>query len=235
MWKRHSLETGFTLLEVVVAVTLVAVIAVGMWALFSISLRSWSRGTAFIETNQHHRSILDLVRKQMTSIYPLWTPQDLSQPGMIYPIFTGTESSLQFISLSSLQFQESPGLTYVSYDVSQDSTGGYSLIERETRYTGQLPDEATMESSRTTPIFENLDGCAFEYFYMDNPSSNTATLQRVSEWDSQQQMRLPMGVSISMKFHDPQGNQLDRLIVAPISAEAVDPRNPNSIFGRVAR
>ena len=69
-----SSQAGFTLLEMLIAVTLVALMAVGLWAVFRISIRSWSQGTEFINANQHHRSILDLARKQIASAYPLVTP-----------------------------------------------------------------------------------------------------------------------------------------------------------------
>ena len=64
-------ESGFTLIEMLVSVTLVALIAVGLWSVFGISVRSWSRGTEFIDKTQRHRSILDKVRKQIASAYPL--------------------------------------------------------------------------------------------------------------------------------------------------------------------
>ena len=69
-------EAGFTLLEMIVAVTLVAMMAVGLWAVLRISIRSWSRGTEFIDANQRQRSIMDMVRKQLASAYPLFTPID---------------------------------------------------------------------------------------------------------------------------------------------------------------
>jgi prepilin-type N-terminal cleavage/methylation domain-containing protein len=221
LMKRHSPESGFTLLEVLVSVTLVAVMAVGLWALFRISIRSWSRGTGFIDANQRYRSILDSIRKQMASVYPLYTPMDLQTGSMIYPMFSGDENNLRFISLNSLQFRESPGLTFVSYEVTQDSNSEYSLIERETPYTGQPPDEAAMGISRTTTIFENLVECGFEYFDKGDGSNPP---QWVSAWDPQKLMRMPLAVSVTMTSRDSQGVSLSRRIIAPISAEAIDPR-----------
>ena len=148
-------QSGFTLLEMIVAVTLVAMMAVGLWAIFRISLRSWSRGTESMDANQRHRSILNLVRKQMASTYGLFAPADPQQPGTDSLIFSGTENGLRFISLNSLQFQTSPGLTLVSYEVDQNSNGDYALVEKEVRYIGRPPDEEVFPSgSRATPIFE---------------------------------------------------------------------------------
>jgi prepilin-type N-terminal cleavage/methylation domain-containing protein len=217
--KKRSIlpEAGFTLLEMLIAVTLVAMMAVGLWAVFRISIRSWSRGTEFIDANQHHRSILDMARKQIASTYPLYTPADLKQGIAPYVIFSGSENSFLFISLNSLQFQESPGLTLVSYEVAQDPTGDYSLVEKEARYTGQIPDQETQVNfSKATPIFENLLSCIFEYF---DPGNNDIPAQWVREWDGQKIGQLPVAISMTMISRDPQGNSLNRHMVVPIQAQ----------------
>lgn len=219
-------EAGFTLLEMLVAVTLVAMMAVGLWLVLRTSIRSWSRGTEFIDANQRHRSILDMARKQMASAYPLFTPIDGQQPftpvdaqqqGASYLIFNGTENSLHFVSLNSLQFQESPGLTLVSYEVAQDSQGDYALVEKEARYTGQLPDEVAPASfSKTTPIFEKLTSCTFEYF---DPGDSSNPSRWVREWEGRQQGRLPVAISMTMVSQDPRGNALSRHMVVPLQTE----------------
>ncbi len=224
-------EAGFTLLEMLIAVTLVAMMAVGLWSVFRVSIRSWSRGTDFIDANQRHRSIIDLVRKQMASAYPVFTPPDLQQGTAPVLIFSGAESGLHFVSLNSLQFLESPGLTLVSYEIAQDSNGEYSLVEKEARYTGQLPDQEAMTNlSRPTPIFENLLSCTFEYF---DPGDNANPAQWVREWDAEKEGRLPEAISVTMESRDRQGNSLNRHMVVPIQAQtssgAVNIINP---FGR---
>ena len=224
-------QSGFTLLEMIVAVTLVAMMAVGLWAIFRISLRSWSRGTEFMDANQHHRGILNLVRKQMASAYGLSAPADPQQPGAGTLIFNGTENGLRFISLNSLLFQDSPGLTLVSYEVDQDSEGDYALVEKEARYLGQMPDEEVSPSgSKATPIFEKLSSCLFEYF---DPGDANNPAQWVQEWDGQKLHTLPLAVSVTMMSRDPKGNTLNRHMVVPIKAEfyqtGINPINPINI------
>lgn len=224
-------QAGFTLLEVLVAVTLVAVMAVGLWAVFRISIQSWSRGTEFMDNNQRHRSILNLVRKQLASasgvLIPPQPPTGTLPPGAYAVgrgllVFDGTENSLQFLSLNSLHFQESPGLTLVSYEVDQDESGNYSLVEREARYLGQMPGEGSPEfGSRAIPIFENLTSCVFEYY---DPGDAVNPSQWVPEWDGQDLGRLPLAVSMTMVSRDPGGNIQNRHMVVPIKAEPFDQR-----------
>jgi prepilin-type N-terminal cleavage/methylation domain-containing protein len=213
-------EKGFTLLEMLIAVTLVAVMAVSLWAVFRISIRSWLRGTEFIDANQHHRSIMDLMRKQMASTYGLIASPDPQLGVASRVLFQGTENSLRFISLNSMRFQESPGLTYVIYGIEQDSEGGFSLVEREAPYLGQLTEqEITASQADPIPVFTDLSSCVFEYFDSQN---NTASWVR--DWDGESRRRLPQAISITMIGQDSKGNSLNRHMVVPIHAEAIDSR-----------
>jgi prepilin-type N-terminal cleavage/methylation domain-containing protein len=221
--KRHSLETGFTLLEVLVAVTLIAVMALGMYGLLRISLHSWAKGTGYIDVNQQNRNVMDSVQKQLASVCPLYTTQLEMQNqggGTRYPIFMGDQNNLQFLSFNSLQFVSSPGLTFVCYEVIQADNGTYSLVERETPYTGLLPDEATLQEARVTTVFENLTDCGFEYFTLGDANNSP---QWVADWNSQTLMKVPVAIQLTMITRDAQGNSIDRSIVAPITTDAIDP------------
>jgi prepilin-type N-terminal cleavage/methylation domain-containing protein len=230
-YRRAQSEAGFTLLEMLIAVTLVALMAVSLWAVFRISIRSWSRGTEFIDVNQRHRSILDLVQKQIASTLGLYTQADPLQglPSTLY--FSGTENSLCFVSLNSMRFQESPGLTLVIYEVARDANGDFSLVEKEARYLGQVTDQETAASqSKPTPIFDNLSSCIFKYY---DAGENETPSEWVGEWNGEQLGRLPKAVSISMISRDPKGNALSRYMIVPLQAEANDiGMSFNNPFGR---
>ena len=161
---------------------------------------------------------------------------DLQARGILSPIFAGTETSLSFVSLNSLQFQESPGLTLVSYQVVQGAGGNYALIEMEEPYLGEIPDQESGASpARRIPIFEDLLGCTFEYF---DPGSRNSPSRWVREWDGQSEQRLPEAVSMTMMSRDSQGNTMSRHMVVPVQAQVNnlrllnDPR-ANRLIGRM--
>ena len=220
----HDSENGFTLLEILIAVTLVAMMAVALWAVFRISVDSWAKGTQFIDTNQKQRSTLDLVKKQIASIYGVIAPIDLQAGGIIYPVFFGAETSVQFISLSSLRFLDSPGLTMVSYDLIRDPQGNQSLVEREEQFLGFDPTRESVfdrKDNRVTTLFDNLLEFAFEYF---DPGSVDRPAQWVKTWDARDTRQLPNAISMTMIVRDSKGGLLNRQVVIPIPARPADPR-----------
>ena len=217
-------DEGFSLLEIIVAVTLVAMMAVGLWAVLRISINSWKRGTEFVDANQRNRSILDMVKKQMASIYGVTAPVDLQKGGAVYPIFAGAEGSVQFISLNSLRFMENPGLTMVSYDVARDSQGNFELVEREAQYLGMDPSRESIfdrNDERVITIFDNLSSFTFEYF---DPGTAERPARWVRSWDPRDTGRLPTAISMTMSLRDSSGALYSRHMVVPIIAKPYDPR-----------
>jgi prepilin-type N-terminal cleavage/methylation domain-containing protein len=218
-------ERGFTLLEMLVAVTLVALMAIGLWAAFRISINSWIRGTEFIDRNQRSRSILDLVKKQIASTYGLLAPVELETGGALYPVFTGIDTSVQFISLNSLRFQDNPGLTLVSYDLVRDPQGeGYALVEREQPYLGLDPSRETAfndQDEQVITIFDDLTSFTFEYF---DPGTADRPSRWVTEWNSREMGKMPVAVSMTMVSRDSKGGLFNRHLVIPIVAKPYDPR-----------
>ncbi len=209
---------GFTLLETAIAVTLMAMMAVGLWSVFRVSLASWRRGTESIDANQRHRSIVDLMKRQMSSIYGVFILADprTGTPG--YPVFSGTETGVQFVSLNSLRFYEHPGLTFVAYELERDRSGAYRLVQREARYLGLDPavvNPLEGEGVEPLPVFENLTSFAFEYY---DPGAADRPARWVSQWNPREMQQLPAAISLSMVSQAPGGETILRHLVVPIMA-----------------
>ncbi|MEJ2109268.1 MAG: type II secretion system protein [Acidobacteriota bacterium] len=221
--KRRTIqsEKGFTLLEMLVAVTLVAMMSLAIWSVFRTSLRAWSRGTENIDVGQRQRIVMDMVRKQLASAYPLIAPPDLASPLAIHPIFYGTETRLSFISLNSLRFYNSPGLTLVNYEVTQDPQGGYLLHETEEPYIGSTPNpESEIDLAGVIPLFNNLVQCYFEYRGKEGEEP------WVREWNAMERGQLPEAVAVNMAAVDTDGNTRSQQIIVPIHAGGTVPFVP---------
>jgi general secretion pathway protein J len=217
-------DGGFTLLEVIIAVTLVAIMAVALWAVTSLSIRSWNRGTEFIDVNQRHRSITTMLRKQMSSVFPIFTPPANTGAGQFttsvgFLLFNGTESDMQFVSLNSMHFGENPGLTLISYAIERQPQGSLSLVEKEEPYICQDPeDSASTIESASLAVFENLESCTFEY-YDPGDGVLSAAPGWVTEWDGKTLGRMPKAIAVTIAFKEPkQKNQSRRMIIPLMTA-----------------
>ena len=216
---RRARAEGFTLIEMMVSVTLVALIALSLWGAMRICLSSWKRGTEAMDTNQRQRAILDLVEKQMTSISGLVPPLDLQTGAGQSPIFWGTASSVQFVSLCPLHFRDNPGLTSVTYDIVPGDGGDYVLVQRESRYLGGDP---TLDPASPTPaesgttILDHLLNASFEYYDPGNPETPA---QWVSDWNAQDKASLPAAISMTMSTRGTAGVIETHKLIVPIMAE----------------
>ncbi|HSW39438.1 MAG TPA: prepilin-type N-terminal cleavage/methylation domain-containing protein [Acidobacteriota bacterium] len=209
-------EEGFTLLELLISITLMAMMAVGLWSVFSISIKSWSRGTEAVDTNQRQRNVLDLATKQLASAYPLYAPAIRRQGEIPSLTFHGTGNGLVFVSLNSLRFYASPGLTLVAYEIVQNENGSFSLVASEQPYKGLVPErESAFQGSDAVTILDNLANGAFEYY---DPGDTGNPPQWVSEWDGATLGRMPSAVSVTLSSGDLQGNTRDRRMVVPLQA-----------------
>jgi len=127
-----------------IAVTLVALMAVGLWAVFTISIRSWSRvpnssmpisGTgAFWTWFENSWLQPTACMAKLSRRKPNWPPP--IDPRADFQRGAGLTALYQpeFPAISG-----EPGLTLVSYEVARDLKGDYALVEKEARYLGQAP------------------------------------------------------------------------------------------------
>jgi len=221
--RRFSGETGFTLLELLIAVTLVVVMAVGVWTALDLCVRAWTRGIESIDINQRERSTQDLVRKQIASAFPLIpTVSSISGAQNVVsqilaastPVFSGGETSLRFISPNSLLSIDSAGLVLVTYEVEVDSNNNLYLVQREAPYVGQSVDDGWFTSSAY--VFFNLKEIIFEY-YDSGDADNPA--EWLTEWDTAGRRRLPAAVRISMLSRNTDRGSPGRQMVIPLHAQ----------------
>ena len=216
-------ETGFSLLELLVAVTLIVVMAVGVWSALDLCVRAWSRGIETIDVNQRERSTQDLVRKQIASAFPL-VPAVPSLSGgqnavsqllaASTPVFSGGETSLRFVSPNSLMSVDSAGIVFVMYEVEVDSNDNLYLVQREAPYIGQSVDDGWYTSSAY--VFFNLKEIIFEYY---DPGDADNPAEWLTEWDTASKRRLPAAVRISMLYRNTDRGAPGRQMVIPLHAQ----------------
>ncbi len=128
-----SARRGFTLVELLVASTLMAIILGGVYAAFSTTIRSWRIGEASVETYQGARISLALMTRELRSVVP---GSDR--------FFEGDDNELLFYTVSpplEVEEGEGPQLLQVRYRLKSDPKGrGRILVREEARLVEGFPE-----------------------------------------------------------------------------------------------
>jgi Prokaryotic N-terminal methylation motif len=134
-------EAGVTLMELLIAVTLVALLATGMLLALRVGLSAMDKSNARLMANRRAASVERIVESEIGGIMPvkaLCTPTGES-PSLTIPFFQGDLQAMRIVSSYSLQ-QGSRGLPMIlEFHVIPGEEGrGVRLVVNEHTYTGPL-------------------------------------------------------------------------------------------------
>ncbi len=98
-----SVKSGFTLVEVMVALAVMAMVVTVSFSGLTVGLNSWDRGTKAIDNLDRRMTVERLLKRQLALAYP--TPFKVDDRSFV--LFRGTRHRLEFISDYSLS--DGPG------------------------------------------------------------------------------------------------------------------------------
>lgn len=132
--------SGFSLLEVMVAVTLTALLSTAVIASFRMGISSWRRGEDFLDRSQRLSVAAELMQKQIGSANPLFPVGALNvfsglnkpkvQEAQDAPAFLGGTKELVFVTNYPLVSRPEGSMQVVHYTLSLegDSSGRIGLV-----------------------------------------------------------------------------------------------------------
>jgi general secretion pathway protein J len=181
-------DAGFTLLEVVLAITLFAVLAAILYGAFSVGQRAMEKTEAVFDGNQRFRATVDLLGSYIRSAYPYRaSPQD----GAVF--FTGEEARAEFVSAFSLA-QGGKGMAKIRIYAEAGRSGAQVVILEE-QAPVRLEQEKTMATiSNTLVLRERISG--FRLAYLEPQEETEIWLER---WDQDEHPGLPRAVRLSYR------------------------------------
>ena len=156
--KRHRRQfaggtRGFTLLELLISITLLVLIVMITMGAMRIGSRSLSAGERRMEDQERFRTVLSVIDAQIQSQVPLV----YEDAGNSRYYFRGDNKTLRFATNYSI-WGGRAGYVIVSYGVETTDTGKDVLLASE-----QVPG---VEGQRNTRLIE-AEGISFEYFHKD--------------------------------------------------------------------
>jgi len=204
MRKKQPYPEGFTLLEILIAISLTAVLVGIVFAALRLSQRSEEKGRERQEAAQRMRAVSDRLSFLIRGAYPLFAQEEEK----VFLLFDGSPEKLAFVTSSTDEgdaLEDLPGLKKVTISSGPEglkiTEGIFFMDEKEKEYV----------------MDPELSSLKFEYLEVNEEDQSSSW---VSSWDSYERTNLPFGVR--MTFELKQGGKEYRVppVVVPLRARA---------------
>lgn len=169
--------SGFTLIELVIATVILAVIAVSIYGSFSVGVKVWRRGGENRGLQKIRITLLSIQKELRSSFYFSKAP------------FKGASSEITFPLVAAREDKD--GIYVVNYYVTEDkNTQSKVLMKRKILFSGNQP----VEDNRMDELMHSID---FEYAYEFKNGLNG--IEWKGTWEESQK-KVPLIVRINFSF-----------------------------------
>jgi general secretion pathway protein J len=194
---RHARQRGFTLLELLVAITLLGVLMAALFGALRLGARVWETGEDRLDASARVQVVQDFLRQQLGQTVPLteFTDDPRTSGAML---FAGEREGLRFVSLLPAHLGGGASLLELALrQPASDGPGDLVLRMRPLDLTGGSLAPAATEDRVLVAGIESLE---LAYFGAERPTAVPVWWQ---EW--QDQRSLPSLVRMRVGF--PQGDR----------------------------
>jgi general secretion pathway protein J len=187
---------GFTLLELLIALTIVALIVVVIFGALRISIRAWEKGEKDVDIRQRQRVVLDLIKRQLAStcVSDVWgRDQNLVS-------LKGDSKSIEFVSHIPMTPGNRFGPVYVQYAVKPEKEGNKEHLTFYERSIA-LPDKSTgkPDEGDFSELLPGMKSIVFEYL-KERPGEEASMWQK--SWDPAADKGVPRAVRVTLEEND---------------------------------
>lgn len=230
-------SSGFTLLEMVVTLTILGFILLIIFGAFRLGISAWEKGESSREEYQKVRAVSQLVSRQLKSMVPYKIKTEKAEGD--YLAFEGRARSLKFVSALSMRAKQPEGFVYAIYEFRDEGNEGGRLVVYEQRVLIRknfFEEEPKEESG--VPLIEGISDILFEY-YQEEDSLKNRKEGWVEEWNAKEEKELPRAVRMTVTYKSGQSEKEETpmTLLASVSAnrfEDVKP-GPSGRLGRAIR
>lgn len=191
-------QLGFTLLELVVSISLAAVVLMILTSGLRLTEGAWRRGIEREGVIEQSLAESEAIQAQMSSAIPrVFTTRQDQRPLELLS-FRGDAKQVRFLSSYSWEGERNSGLWLASYRVVRESDGREQLLVSETglRHDQQFANfllSNELSATRVLSFNDRADSIDFSYLRSSSPGNPAAW---VEEWKCEKQKVLPRGVRV---------------------------------------
>jgi prepilin-type N-terminal cleavage/methylation domain-containing protein len=208
--RRPERQRGFTLMELLVTITVLSLLAASILFGWRIAAGAWGRASQLVDGQRRMSATHDVLAMQMAEMTPIVPAR---RQGNTAVFFQGEPHTARFLSRYSLSNRSRSGLVRIEYLIAEAGDGTQQLLlneaplgnaeELSALMTGaeQGPEGVLLRFSpferteRTRVLFDGLQEARFEYYRRTGPAGPGGW---VSEWRSQG-TELPRAMAIRFR------------------------------------
>ena len=210
-------ESGFTLIEIMLSVSILAMVIAVIFTTFRIGINAWEKGESKIESLQTKRAVNALIYREINSVYPYTiTPGELDTH-IKYNAFFGESDSLKFVSHASTTGR-STGLSLI--EMWTENEKGLFIGEREAIVSNRsdLNDIDLRDEDTAVSVCSEIKEISFRYFERKNKDEEGEWQEN---WDPEdKKKRLPLFVEVLLVYIDKNDEESEEMLVIPVMASS---------------
>jgi len=178
----RACRRGFTLIEVIIALTIVATLLVVMFSGLRVGLAAWQRGDERAELLERTRSLAQILARALNSTSSYQRPATLREPARL--LFEGEPDRLAFVTAAA-PFPTAAPIAFTAVTFSHDAGSGLAIRQKP------LPNDNAFES--VPPVAVDATVAAVKFRYLRN--SDRVWTDR---WETTAAHMLPAAVEVTL-------------------------------------
>jgi len=194
---------GFTLLELLVALTLLGLILALIFGGLQFGTRAWETTEVNIEDQAEVRLVQAFLRRYMADARPVLESTQVARRDVV---FTGSRDALSFVALMP-QHLGPPGLYKLQLEFVRDNDGG-RLVFTRSLYGEESTDVSLNEEEDEQVLLNGIAKVEFSYFGTSLPAQPP---QWIDRWEKAR--NLPSLVGLRIEFAEDDGRYWPEMVV----------------------
>jgi len=211
---RPMRQAGFTLLELLIAITLLGLILVLLFGGLRLGVRSWDAAQASVDTMNTVRAVEGFLRREMGRAYPYRWKSGAGQR----MAFLGERDKLSFVA--PLPSRIGAGGLYLMSVTVEDDGNGKHIVWKHLPVSVQMQDFSALEEvsgmALASTELRDVEEAWLSYFGQEKDGAEPRWMDR---WEHAS--RLPQLIRVQVRLRG--GEEWPEFVVAPMLASAVAP------------